>query len=74
MTQKELAKKIGCSGPWLCRVLSLSAVGSDELYANLHAETGISMKLLFSGPKEKLKKKVSLYLRGQRAKSLEGGK
>ena len=58
MTQKDLAKKVGCSGPWLCRVLSLSVVGSDELYQSLHDETGISMKLLFSGPKEKLKKNL----------------
>ena len=74
MTQKELAKRVGCSGPWLCRVLSLADVGSDDLYERLHRETGISKKTLFTGPKEKLKKQVRLYLRSQRVKSLEGKK
>ena len=70
MTQKDLAEKVGCSEAWLCRVLSLQAVGSDDLYEKLYKETQIPRGVLFNGPKKRLKRLVSIYLREQRSKSM----
>jgi transcriptional regulator with XRE-family HTH domain len=63
MNQKLLAKKVGTTEAWLSRVLSLQAVGSDELISKIAKETGISHRLLIVGPASTIRSKLIAYFK-----------
>jgi transcriptional regulator with XRE-family HTH domain len=73
MNQKKLAGKVNCSEEWLSKVLTMKVVGSDDLLERIQAETGITRKILYLGPKEKIKKGILMYMRREKIKALEDG-